>query len=45
MVDENSRDGHEAESLIDENKTSLRQRSLSDSQRDKAKVDNKGKSK
>ncbi|CAB3247201.1 unnamed protein product [Arctia plantaginis] len=40
MVDENGRDV-KAETIDEEGKTSQRQRSLSDSQRDKAKVDNK----
>lgn len=41
MVEENGRDGKEL--VGDELKTSQRQRSLSDSQRDKAKVDGDGK--
>ncbi|XP_075987523.1 MAP4K3-like protein hppy isoform X2 [Anticarsia gemmatalis] len=40
MVDENGRDV-KTEAIDEESKTSQRQRSLSDSQRDKAKVDNK----
>ncbi|XP_059047926.1 mitogen-activated protein kinase kinase kinase kinase 5 [Achroia grisella] len=39
MIEENGRDGKEL--VIDESRVSQRQRSLSDSQRDKAKVDNK----
>lgn len=42
MVDENGRDA-KAEVIDEEIKTTQRQRSLSDSQRDKAKVDNNGK--